>query len=250
MDIRCVRPVSADGLRANVRHAVSLGLPSVEPDSEMPGVLHIYASGPSLKLADLQWPALALNGAIKEFTARSIAPTWWAACDPQAIVADFLRGSIRPWGGYLIASRCDPSVFTALRGQFVRLWHVADEGADEVADAILMPDAPSVTINVLYLAALMGWRCIVVHGWDGCYTDNISHADGTDDGKKRVTVECNGQQFVTNPSWIVECEDAKQVFGLLVGLQGMDIKVSGNGLMATALNPLAAELKRIKAEAA
>jgi hypothetical protein len=127
---------------------------------------------------------------------------------------------------------------------------VVDEGADELQDAILIPDAPSITLCALYLAGLMGWRRIVVHGWDGCYAGDISHADGHDDGKKRVAVECNGRQFVTNTSWIVECEDARQVFGLLVGMQGMDITVDGDGLMATALNPLAMELKRIKAEAA
>src|SRR5882757_3181008 len=117
-----VLPCDDAHLAHNVAHALTLGLPGV--DQEPLGVLNIVASGPSAAKADFEGigvgfsgpvlaaqPVLAVNGALKVLLDRGIIPHWWAACDPQALVADFLPDIPPVSTTYLVAAACDPAVF-------------------------------------------------------------------------------------------------------------------------------------------
>src|SRR5215469_5748983 len=99
-------PVDMDGLIANVRWSSALGLPELR-DFEYPReeTLNIIANGPSARGAPLDGPTLAINGALKLFTDMGRAPTFWTACDPQPLVADFLRNPPEETV-YLVASKC------------------------------------------------------------------------------------------------------------------------------------------------
>src|SRR4051812_23421948 len=120
------RPITPDDqIRRNMDYALSLGLP--EADGGPLKHLTVVANGPSARHLPL-WPegdTLALNGALKLFRTKGASPTYWAGCDPQPMVADFLDDPPDSTI-YFVASKCDKAVFDALKGRDVRLWHIAD----------------------------------------------------------------------------------------------------------------------------
>ena len=109
-------PADAERIGAQVRRALARGLP--DADDGPIETLTVIANGPSA----LDWPGwsggakgpvIALNGALRLFVAHGMAPDFWAACDPQEIVARFLE--VAPAATrYLVASKCHPAVFEAL----------------------------------------------------------------------------------------------------------------------------------------
>src|SRR6185369_7368494 len=108
-DIRT--PADELTIRAHVAHANTLGLPRSNQDAK---VLRVIANGPSAVLAPLDGPVLALNGAIQLFHNSGRVPMFWAACDPQELVADFLPDNPPRETIYLVASKCHPKVFEKL----------------------------------------------------------------------------------------------------------------------------------------
>src|SRR6201995_1683416 len=84
-------PVSAEELRGNVAHALTLGLPEMTQEPRRAGRLSLAATGPGFSgMPRSTGPVLAVNGALGLLSARGEAPEFWAACDPQALIADFL----------------------------------------------------------------------------------------------------------------------------------------------------------------
>lgn len=218
-------PVSDDGLIENVRHALGLQLAELR-DFEYPwnGPLTVVASGPSARNAPLEGKTLALNGALRLFTDCGRAPTYWAACDPQELVADFLDAPPESTT-YLVASKCHPKVFERLRGRNVILWHVHDEatwplvgGRQPVARGV------SITICCFELMARLGWRKFDTWGWDGCYLDGDSYAVPQIHSGDEIAIECDDVSFSTTPAWGLEAQDA------IMALRGFPFPIHIHGL--------------------
>lgn len=227
LEIETRSVVSPDVVHAQVAHALSLGLPDVALGPETDSVLTIYASGPSAADKCLRWPSMALNGALGLFGDDS--PTFWAASDSQALVAAFLSKPC-PYTRYMVASRCHPVVFEALRRAnclAVSLWHIADCAAPAGKD--LMPDAPSVTIQALFLAYYLGFRKVVVHGWDCCLIGGKHHAVDQEHAGEFRAVRVGDKAFTTTLTWLAEAEDAVKAMAMLTGL---DVTVTGPGMVA------------------
>lgn len=219
-------PVGPDDVSANVRYALSLGLP--EADRAPIKTLHVIANGPSASLFDFQRAShrqgepietLALNGALRLFTERNIIPTYWAACDAQRLVADFVTDA--PFGvKYLVASRCHPRVFGALRGRDVEVWHVAEE--DVHIPARKVPRSCTITLCALTLMRrLYGYRHFEIYGWDGSFDGMTHHAseapleaypEGTVQLKFARQAEdgelIEGHEFMTTQQWAAESQEA------------------------------------------
>lgn len=229
VDIETRSVVSPEVTRRQVSSALARGLPDVAIGRTKTGALHIYANGPSARSAPLQWPCMALNGAMGLF--RGEGPTYWAASDSQALVARFVRRApLNP--EFLVASRCHPDLFDALAGDDVTLWHVQDCAADLLVGKDQMPDAPSITLQAAFLAFYMGWREVVFHGWDGCYIDGKHHAVDQDHGHAVQHATVGGRQFMTTLAWLAEAEDVVRMLGMLPGLK---VTVTGPGMIAAYL---------------
>lgn len=227
-------PVSDETLVRNVQHALSLGLPEFR-EFEYPWAetLQVVGSGPSALLATLGRPSLAVNGALRLFNARGVQPTYWAGCDPQEHLADFLADAPADTT-YLLASKCDPRVFEVLQGQKrnIVLWHVADDATwPLLADLHPVQAWTSVTISAFELMARLGWRKFDVWGWDGCVLDGRENAVPQANGYELVTVETPHGQFTTSHNWIVEAQSAAQA---LAGFP-FPVHVRGPGMMASVL---------------
>ena len=146
-------PCSDDVCRANIALSLGLHLPEVKARKR----LTVIAGGPSAKYAlPCEGDTVALNGALRLFTKQGLSPTYWACCDPQPLVADFLAEA--PYDTvYLVASKCDPSVFERLALHRVRLWHVRDYPVPGKFRQVL---AESVTMSSMWMKKMATSFCL------------------------------------------------------------------------------------------
>ena len=230
-------PLNGDILVEHVKHALTLGLPELRDfEYAWEGALKVIANGPSARQADLSGKTLAINGALKLFTDKGLAPTDWIGCDPQELVADFLtEAPIHTT--YLVASKCHPRVFEALRGRNVIVWHVHDSPTDALTENLFpVCRAVSVTICAFEVMARLGWRKFDTWGWDGCVMDGQEHAVAqTNMGGHiniEVTTEKGTRNFTSIPAWALESEDA------ISALRGFPfpIHIHGGGMMGALLS--------------
>lgn len=221
-------PLNGDALVANVQHALTLGLPELR-DFEYPweGALKVIANGPSARQADLSGKTLAINGALKLFTDKGLAPTYWIGCDPQELVAGFLTDPPAETT-YLVASKCHPAVFEALKDRNVILWHVHDEPTNHLTeDRAAVCRAVSVTICCFEVMARLGWRRFDTWGWDGCVMDGQEHAVAQTNMGGHIDIEHLDHHYTVIPAWALEAEDA------IAALRGFPfpIHIHGGGFM-------------------
>ncbi len=227
-------PLSDEITRGQIKAALALGLP--EPLKRRS--LTIIANGPSARHAPLRGsPTLGLNGSMQLFTDRGLAPTYWAACDPQAIVADFLPNDPPQETIYLIASKCHPSVFEKLKNRSVWVWHVNDHRTEGVSH---IPPSSGITITSSWLMHRLGFTDFEYWGWDGCFMDGRHHA--SDHGDFKAGVEhmnyggtivdgevIGGRTFATTRTWKAEAKGAQQFFQLAKYFD-IGIKINGDGM--------------------
>lgn len=221
------------GIRRNVRHALGLHLPEVWRGPERASTLTIVASGPSAARAPLDRPhTLAVNGALALFTRAGLAPTYWAAADPQKSVVDFL-GEMPVSTTYLVASKCHPAVFKRLRNRRVLVWHIEGD-----RDPWHIPMATTVTLNALELGFLLGWRRMETWGWDGCVMGGLDHALPQRHQGERRDIRVHRRDgaepdtFVSTGTWAAEADDA------VLQLSGAPyaVKVRGGGMIGAILD--------------
>lgn len=248
VDFETYTPVADEGLRDNVRHALSLGLPEL---SHRPiitrGRMDILANGPSANSRNggAQYaPTIAVNGAL---SILDEVPAFWAACDPQPLVADFLTpAACSDETVYLVASKCHPSVFARLANRNVLLWHVYEDAtADLTAGRETIGPGVSITLCALELAARLGATDIHTFGWDGCFMKGASHAGlgATLSPTQEVEVGPGGPRFLTTHSWACELQDAHH---RLLGFP-FPITVHGGGLFGAGLTELLPNRIRLEA---
>ncbi|MDE1145705.1 MAG: DUF115 domain-containing protein [Azospirillaceae bacterium] len=239
-------PLSGDAIRAHIRHALGLALPEVAAGSLAGQAAMLVANGPSAHQAPLgpgrDRVSVALNGALGLFTARGLAPDYFVACDPQSLVADFLR-ALPARTTYLIASRCHPSVFDALRDRRVLLWHLdEDEAISEIGDRARIGAGLSVTNAALMLFHHMGARCLDIWGLDCSATaDGVHHAGPGSIRGPYQPIRVGDRLFQSTPVWAAEA----QQFLLHLHTIDADVTVNGDGMLAAIL----AEFGRRQAEA-
>lgn len=220
-------PLDGEKIARHIAHAKALGLP--EADGRPLRTLRVVAAGPSARDAPLDGPTLALNGALSTFTAKGLAPTWWAACDPQERVADFLSHTPESTT-YLVASKCHPAVFEVLKGRDVRVWHIDDHPVFGRA----VSSAVSVTLTAMSLMARLGWRRFEVWGWDGCFQGGAHHAGAIydeDAPENIVTLEIGERAFCTTPTWAAEAKDAEAQLSIFDWM-GIEVDIKGGGMIA------------------
>ncbi len=217
-------PVDDGTIAENIAHALSLGLPEADPGPNKR--LTVIANGPGALQAPLEGPTLALNGALRLFHNSGRSPTYWAVCDPQEKVADFIPDNPPKDTTYLVASKCHPSVFAKLKDRHVRLWHINDHEIPEGLNKIHV--ASSVTLVVLPLMRrAFNYRQFDIYGWDACYEEvapgvirhhasDLSIPDYPDE-TLTLTVGATqhedgsftgGRAFRTSRTWALEGRDA------------------------------------------
>lgn len=219
-------PGDADTINANIAHAMSLGLPSVQRQDGKNWSIDLFASGPSAKGQPQSRCTAAVNNALRLFQ-KSSPPTFWIACDPQEIVSTFIPEDPPQNTTYLVATKCHPSVFKKLKDRNVKLWQIDDY--DLQPDVLVVPTAVSVTLCAINLLAQMGYTNITTYGWDGCYIEGEGYAVPQPHNRDNVTVHLKDQTFNTTTTWACEAEDARAQF---IRDQGhYRVKIEGPGMI-------------------
>lgn len=232
-----ILPVSDDVCRQQIRQNLKLGLPNISPRNP----LTIIANGPSahgVNLKAIYTHTLAVNGSIKLFLDQGIFPTYWAACDPQECVADFLPENPPHGTTYLLGSKCHPSVFHKLRNNDVLVWHLRDH---EAFDQLRVPLCCSITLCATWLMYRQGYTDFDYWGWDGCFMDGKHHAAHEADWSTKPVLHMNyggtvvdglvvgGRDFSTTRTWAAEAKAAEQFFQLCEYFD-IRLKINGNGM--------------------
>lgn len=239
-----IRPLTDDICRHHIDHSRSLGLPDVVSRQK----LTVIANGPSARdvnLKNIKTPTLAVNGALGLFLKQDCQPSYWAACDPQEQVADFIPDDPPKSSIYLVASKCHPSVFEKLKDRTVWLWHVGDDPTDRPR----IPECSTITLCATWLMHRIGFNDFEYWGWDGCYMDGIHHSHGKEDHVYHDRIHINyggemkdgeiigGRIFETTRSWASEAHGAGQFFQLAQYFD-IGVKINGDGMFEAARKSL------------
>jgi len=211
---------------SHVASSLARGLPSAD-DLIVKDHLSVVANGPTaLQLNAPPGPLLAVNGALRLFT--GCGPTYWAACDPQQLVVNFLDDPPENTK-YLIASKCHPDVFDRLKNRDVYIWHVEDQETEHLNP---VPTAVSITLCAIQLFARLGVKRFDTWGWDGCYLDGRSHAAEQAHNVNDRMIGVGPAVYHTTPTWAAEADDACQLF---IGAD-YEVNVHGGGMFGAILD--------------
>lgn len=228
------------------------------------GELVIVGGGPSLLtrmdvIARRQLAGatvLCTNGTNLLLREHGIEPDMVVFVDPSPAVAGFVDHEEPSASLYLIASICDPSVFDALEGREVFVWHPEMTGETDQQAAIFeqYPDKPCSLIGggntgamrALNLGFILGYRTFHLYGMDSSYPKGgADHAYKKHDGPEPEALSAlfNGKHFCASPWMVRQADEFKFYYAQLTTL-GCNIHVHGEGLIPE----IATTLKRLVRE--
>ena len=220
-------PCDEETLISHVKSSLARNLPELTDGEFKDDVLHIIANGPSALEAPLDGHVLALNGALKLCLSKGITPTYWAACDPQELVAEFIPNNPPEETTYLVCSKCHPTVFDKLKDRNVIIWHIDDFCTwDLVKDKAPVMTAVSITIVSFELGERMGYSRFDIWGWDGCYFGDLHHASPQTHVAMDIQNSVGGMIFNTTTTWALEAQDAFNKFRHFP----RKVKINGQGM--------------------
>jgi uncharacterized Rossmann fold enzyme len=195
---------SMENVRLNVGRSIPWfhDLYPVKEEDRVPGKrIALVGGGPSIKdtvyeLMDFQ--TIIACGSVHDWLQANSprVPTYCAVCDPDPVMANYLRAPDHNTK-YLISSHANKTVFDALEGYDVTMWHCWPIGiGDEEARDFLQEKTPgwvavgggcTVGLRALTLAMMMGFTELHFFGFDSCMgvSDDNHHAyPFTDDTKE------------------------------------------------------------------
>jgi uncharacterized Rossmann fold enzyme len=195
---------SMDNVRANIGRPLPWfhdSFPIKEEDRAPGRRIALVGGGPSIgeTVAELMdFPTIIACGSAHDWLQAHSPriPTYCAVCDPDPVMANYLRA---PDHGtkYLVSSHCNPTVFEALTGYDVTMWHCWPIGAgDQEARDFLQTKTPgwvaigggcTVGLRSLTIALMMGFSELHFFGFDSCMgiSDDDHHVyPFTDDTKE------------------------------------------------------------------
>jgi hypothetical protein len=170
---------------ANIAKNSAKGIPSIQnlPEWREAEPVAIVGGGPSLNdTVEELYPfqkIMACGSVHDHLIGLGVRPRWTVISDPDPVMAQYLK---RPCKGctYLVASMCDESVFDALHGQQVVLWHCGDQeqSSDLWGDApkLLIGGGCTVGTRAFTIAVAFGYSNIHLFGFDNCLRSGKHHA--------------------------------------------------------------------------
>jgi hypothetical protein len=205
--------VDMETARANVHHALTLGLPEIDRLPEWGKFkrgepIAIVAAGPSLKytMAELAgFRAIMVAGSAHDFVVgRGVKPMYAVVVDPTPEVTASYLSKPTPTCNYLIASQCDKGLFEHLKPFPVTVWHCGGElnGVDLLAGHLpkgtmsLGGGGSTVGLRAIDIANQLGYYDLHLFGFDSCVDQNDqSHAFPLNDPSKEF-VNGNGAEVI------------------------------------------------------
>lgn len=217
------------------------GLPELVKQEPHRKVAAIVAGGPSLAddLDELEWieaDIFSVNGTLNYLNQHGLMPTYQVMLDARPENIEFLNGSNTH---YLMCSQVDPSLFDALKGKLVTVWHSALPGAKP--KPMQIGGATTVGLKAAILAYVLGYREIHLFGFDSCYLEDSHHAykQPLNDGERVIDVMVDDQTFKCAPWMAQQANEFVEIAPELVRM-GCEIHVHGYGLIPRLANSMQA----------
>lgn len=246
-------------IQENVQRNIRRTLPQVQCWQPQPDVtLLIAGGGPSLELEldDLRAKyadgakVVSINNTHDWLIERGINPSLHIMLDARDFNSRFVQKPISSCK-YLIASQCHPSVFDALEGHDVYLWHPCSTDADvAVLDAYYLGQyyrvvgGGTVMTRAFTLLQMLGFSKFEVYGFDSCFMNDKHHSynQPENDGGEVLNVEVAGRMFKCAHWMYVQAQD---FLGTTKALgQNVDMIVHGDGLISHLIKTGAQELQQ------
>lgn len=237
--------VSAERMIANMRSALSRGLPEVTPCKPHGLTLSVAGGGPSLldTYQELDGVIAGVNGSLAFLLSHEIKDGASYVCgimDAGEHIADMIVAD--PNVRYYVASVVDPKVFDKLSGCDVRLWHVSPESTSDPdgVESVLnefrsdgwraIGGGCTMGLRWINLGYVLGFRKFKMHGMDSSFRKGSTHAY-PDRADTKDRIEHNG--YETRPNFLAQVYD---FFGTInrfsePDIEPIDIDLYGDGLL-------------------
>lgn len=226
--------------------------------------LCIVAGGPSLAdymtilksfLPDCD--VLSVNGAYKHLSELGIESDHFVLIDSRPENVTHVERPLEKTRHYL-ASQVHPSVFSALAGHDVTMFHLGTEATIEALEGsetdFLAAPIGMASVHAIYIAAALGYRKQFLFGYDFSQKPGKTYAFdqpmNADD--QSLTVTMNGKEYRTTMALARTAEQfVKAIYPLMQGCD-LDIRMCSSGLLPDMLlesmKPHSEDTERIKYE--
>ena len=251
--IEGVSNVVPETVQSNLRATFARGYVRFnELMSSQKGAVSIVGSGPSLAhtYKDLKGDVFACNSAHDFLIAKGIVPKFAMYWDANPIIAKFAQKPHKDVT-YLIASRCHPDVFNALKGYKVIVFHAMSEEDMEMhlvhlglMEPMVGGGSAGVTRGVS-VAGVMGYTEMHLFGVDSCYEGDETHAGGSVITQRRERVRICGKTWTVAPWMLLQLGDLKMMVPF-VRQMGVKLIIHGTGLVPYAATFMGVETPDIK----
>lgn len=166
--------------------------------------LAVVGGGPSIlqhlneiKSCDEVW---AINETWRFLSSQGIESAMFSV-DADDLLAPMAKGATSA----VLASRCSPLVFDALRGKSVRVFHLSQDGPNGVFGG------SSSATCAFHAAVKMGFKDITFFGCESSFPDGQTHAYRNEDRAHLMLVQCNGGEYLTAPDFYTQAQELSQV---------------------------------------
>lgn len=177
-------------------------------------------------------PIMALNGALKWLESEGIPSNYHVMMDARPENFDFISADSR--AQKLYASQCHPSVTRAADV----LWHAGMVDVERILPAgtpdLIVGGGSTVGLKAICLAHLLGYKRVVLFGYDSCYHAGKHHAydQSLNDGERVLDITIPGipGEWKCSP-WQVQ--QAQEFIFLMPHAMaaGLEVDVYGEGLI-------------------
>ena len=257
--------ISDDVVVSQVRQNIRRQLPQAMPYPPQDTEIILACGGPSLETEFSQLRALretgaklvSMNGTHDWLLERGLKSSAFVMIDGRPENVKFVRNPQKDTKYYL-ASQCHPSVFDALEGYDVYLFHSIlnlDKDCDHARElksyyfnrAMPVTGASTVATRAMVLFSLMGFKYFHVFGFDSCWLTGKHHAytQVENDGDPSIPVWCGGKWWQCSPFHIAQADEFQQMMRILG--DRFEMQVYGHGMIAHMIDACA-ELSALSAE--
>ena len=200
------------------------------------GAMSIVGSGPSLSLTykEIVGDIMACNSAHDFLIGKGVIPKYALYWDANPITAKYAQHP-HPDVTYLVASRCHPSVFEALKGYRVIVFHaLSGEPVEQFLiehnkmEPLVGGGSAGVTRGV-YLAGAIGYMDLHLFGADSSYAEDATHVSASLIEQKKMRLRVCGKWFITAPWMALQVADFKIVVPHLQNI-GVKFTIHGTGM--------------------
>jgi hypothetical protein len=241
-----------------MRKNLSLGLEEISPHFDQDTPIYILAGGPSL--ADYEDEIIELgksgalfvtcNGTYKWLIDRGIRPAMQSMVDAREFNKRFVEPIIDTcW--YLFSSQAANEAVSATPREQTILMHSGD---NDVVKAVFeeihketgeekkwfpVYGGSTVVNRTLVALAMLGYRKITVFGWDSCLRGDQHHpySQPENDSPHVVDIKVGNRHFQCHPWMVIQANEVpKLIRYILAGIEGFELDVRGDGLIAHILN--------------